>query len=80
VSGSTIFSCSTTEPGQPCVTISGSAFVMFRTHVDEMNVESIDLGDELRQALQPRLALAPVVLGRPVPREGLIVASCTPCV
>ena len=25
VSGSMIFSCSTIEPGQPCVTISGSA-------------------------------------------------------
>ena len=26
VSGSTIFSCSTTEPGHPCVTMSGNAF------------------------------------------------------
>jgi hypothetical protein len=38
--------------------------------MDEMDVESIDLGDELRQGVKPGLALAPVVLGRP---------SCTPC-
>ena len=29
VSGSTIFSCSMTEPGQPCVTMSGRAFSCF---------------------------------------------------
>ena len=29
VSGSMIFSCSMTEPGHPCVTISGSAFSCF---------------------------------------------------
>src|SRR5258705_10490769 len=45
--------------------------VVFRTDVDEMNVESVDLGDELRQGVQPGLALAPVVLGRPIPRDGL---------
>src|SRR6267142_785470 len=45
--------------------------VMLRTHVDEVNVESIDRGDELRQGVQPGLALAPVVLGRPIPRDGL---------
>src|ERR1700694_5376606 len=45
--------------------------VMLRTHVDEMNIESIALGDELRQGVQPGLALAPVVLGRPIAREGL---------
>ena len=44
VSGSMILSCSMIEPGHPCVTISGSAF----SNVNEMNVESIDLGDELR--------------------------------
>jgi hypothetical protein len=44
---------------------------MVRTNVDEMDVEPIDLGDELRQSLQPRLALAPVVLCLPVARECL---------
>src|ERR1700691_3460487 len=34
-----------------------------------MNVESVDLGDELRQSIEPRLHLAPVVLGAPVVRE-----------
>ena len=68
-SGSMIFSCSMTEPGHPCVTMSGSAFVMLRANVNEMNVEPVDLGDELRQGVQPRLALAPVVICRPVARE-----------
>src|SRR5215470_3813712 len=39
---------------------------MFRTNVNEMNVQAIDLGDELRQSVQPYLALAPVVLRRPI--------------
>ena len=39
----------------------GQRIVMFRTHVDEVNVESIDFGDELRQCVQPGLALTPVV-------------------
>src|SRR5215207_329674 len=44
---------------------------MFRTNVDEMDVQPIDLGDEVRQSLQPRLAVAPVVLCRPIARERL---------
>src|SRR5438132_237273 len=44
---------------------------MFRTHVDEMNVESIDLGDELRESVQSGLALAPVVFRSPIARERL---------
>ena len=34
---------------------------MFRANVNEMNVEPIDLGHELRQGVQFRLALAPIV-------------------
>src|SRR5881398_1467859 len=45
--------------------------LMFRPNVDEMNIQSIDLGDELRQGVQFRLDLAPVVLSRPIPRECL---------
>ena len=45
--------------------------VMLRADVDEMDVQPVDLGDEVRQSLQPRLALAPVVLCRPVARERL---------
>src|SRR5258708_28367729 len=41
----------------------------FRTNVNEMNVQPIDLGDELRQGVQFRLALAPVVICRPIARE-----------
>jgi hypothetical protein len=42
---------------------------MPRTNVDEVNVEPIDLGDELREGVQIRLTRAPVVLGSPVARE-----------
>src|SRR6202161_2534200 len=44
---------------------------MFRTHVDEVNVESIDLGYELRQGAQSRFNLPPVVLFRPIASERL---------
>ena len=44
---------------------------VFRTDVNEMNVQSIDLGDELRQGVQFRLELAPVVICRPIARERL---------
>ena len=44
---------------------------MFRTNVNEMNVQPIDLGDELRQGVQLRLALAPIVVCRPIAREFL---------
>ena len=37
--------------------------------VDEMNVEPVDLGHEVRQGVQLRLALAPVVVCPPVARE-----------
>jgi len=43
--------------------------VMLRANMNEMNVEPIDLGDELREGVQSRLALAPIVFGRPVARE-----------
>ena len=44
---------------------------MFRTNVNEMNVQPIDLGHELRQGVQFRLALAPIVICRPIAREFL---------
>src|SRR5262245_17511148 len=37
--------------------------------MDEVDVESVDLGLELRKRIQPRLAPAPVVLRRPVVGE-----------
>ena len=45
--------------------------LVLRTHVDEVDVEPVDLGDELRQGVELRLALAPVVVRRPVAREVL---------
>ena len=37
--------------------------------MDEVDLHPVDLGRELRQRVQSRLALAPVVLGRPVAGE-----------
>src|SRR3984957_5334087 len=62
VSGAMIFSCSRIEPGQPCVRRGG---------VDEVNVQPVDLGHEVRLVIQFRFAVAPVVAGRPVAREVL---------
>ena len=45
--------------------------VVVRAGVDEVDVEPVDLGDELRQGVQLRLHHAPVVRGRPVVRESL---------
>ena len=42
---------------------------MLRADVNEMNVESIDLGDEVRHGVDLRLALAPIVRARPILRE-----------
>src|SRR5271169_3869782 len=41
-------------------------FFMFRANVNEMNVQPVDLGDELREGVQFCLALSPVVSGRPI--------------
>ena len=43
--------------------------LVLRPHMDEVDVEPVDLGDELRKGVQPRLDLPPVVVGRPVARE-----------
>jgi hypothetical protein len=43
--------------------------VMLRSHMNEMNVQPVDLGQELRMGVQPRLRLPPVVLRRPVTGE-----------
>ena len=43
--------------------------LVLRSHVDEVDVEAVDLGDELRQRVEPRLDLAPVVVCRPVARQ-----------
>ena len=45
--------------------------LMPRPDVDEVDLDPVDLGRELRQRVQSRLALAPVVLGRPVAGERL---------
>src|SRR5262245_50431222 len=45
--------------------------VMLRTNVNEVNVQPIDLGDELRQGVHSCLDFTPVVVCRPIVREGL---------
>src|SRR3984885_10660721 len=42
-----------------------------RTDVDEVDVESVYLGHEVRQCTEPRLEPAPVIILRPVAREFL---------
>ncbi len=45
--------------------------LMLGADMNEMNVQSIDLGHEVREGFELRLALAPVVVGRPVAGECL---------
>ena len=40
-----------------------------RLDVDEVDAEAVDLGLELRQPVQFRLAFAPVIIGRPLARQ-----------
>src|SRR3954447_3983941 len=42
---------------------------VLRPSMDEVDVQPVDLGDELRQCIQLRLARAPLVVGHPVPSE-----------
>ena len=44
---------------------------VFRADVNEVNVQPIDLGEELRKGVQLRFDLAPVIFGRPVARQRL---------
>src|SRR5262245_30650350 len=46
-----------------------------RSARDRLDLEALDLGRELRQGIAPGLALAPVVLGRPIARRCTIRAS-----
>jgi hypothetical protein len=45
--------------------------LMLRAYVDEMHVEPIDLGHEVREGVQLRLARTPIVIRRPIARECL---------
>ena len=45
--------------------------VVLRAHVDEVDVETIDLGDEIWHGIEARLDFAPVIFGGPVTREFL---------
>src|SRR5688572_25327025 len=45
--------------------------LMLRTNVNEMDVQPVDLGQKLWEGVQLRLALAPIVVCRPIAREFL---------
>ena len=60
-----------TEPGQPCVMISGNAFSCWERTWMKWISDPVDLGGELRKCVELRLGLAPVVVGRPVAGEFL---------
>src|SRR5690349_15965810 len=45
--------------------------LVLRASMNEMNVEAIDLGDEIRVPIDPRFTLAPIVCSRPVACEFL---------
>ena len=47
----------------------GQGILVLRTHVNEVDVETIDLGDEVRHGVEAGFDLAPVVVRRPVTRE-----------
>ena len=55
--------------GPPVRDDEGQRVVMLRPHVDEVDVDAVDLGHELRQGLEPGLDRTPVVLGGPVVRQ-----------
>src|SRR5580698_4726759 len=44
---------------------------MLRANMNEMNVETVDLGDELWKSVQPRFDFTPVVFLRPILRDFL---------
>jgi hypothetical protein len=58
-----------TEPGQPCVHDQRQRVLVPGPDVDEVDLDPVDLGRELRQRVELRLRLAPVVVGLPVARE-----------
>src|ERR1700683_5610971 len=43
--------------------------LMWRTSVDKMNIQAVDLGDELWHPVEPRLHFAPVVFRGPIAGE-----------
>src|SRR5262245_16931241 len=55
--------------GPPVCDDERQRILVLRAYVDEVDVEPVDLGDEVRQGLESRLALAPVVIGPPIARE-----------
>ena len=67
-----ILICSNTEPGHPCETISG------RAYVEEVDVDPVDGRLELRPGVQLRLGPPPVVVRAPVPKELLHLGQLRP--
>jgi hypothetical protein len=49
--------------------IIGKRVLVRRANVDEVDVEAVDLGDEVRESVQPGLDPPEVVLGAPIADE-----------
>ena len=67
VSGPMILSCSMTEPGHPCDD-ERKRILMTRTDVDEVDVDPVYAGDELRKRFSFASA-APIVAVAPIPNQ-----------
>jgi hypothetical protein len=59
------------RPGPSVIDDERQGVLMLRSNVNEVNVEPVDLGHEVRQGLQSLLDVAPVVVRRPIAREFL---------
>ena len=57
------------RPGPTVIDDERQRVLVLRTDVDEVDVQPVDLGDELREGVQLRLDGAPVVVRHPVARE-----------
>ena len=59
------------RPGPSVADDQRKRVLVLGANVDEVDVQPVDLGDVVRDGVEPRFALAPVVLGRPVASEVL---------
>ena len=69
VSGSMTWRNSTTLPGQPCSSSSGSAGRLLRVDAPHVQIETVDARELRIEAVEPRLLRAPVEVVRPYPAE-----------
>jgi len=61
-----IFSCSITETGPAVRHDQRQCIFMPRADMDEVDIQPVDFGDEVRYGVEPRLNFAPVIVTLPV--------------